>query len=86
MSGGYFDYEQCRMQNMADRLASAIETDDQYSKETLAEFGKGLRALRVAAVYLERIDFLLCGDDTEGSFHKYLKEELLCIPKENSNE
>lgn len=76
MKGGYFDYEQCRMKNMVDRLASVIETNDQYSKETLAEFHKGLTLLMIAAVYLERIDFLLCGDDSEESFHTRLKEDL----------
>lgn len=76
MSGGYFDYEQCRMQNMVNRLASVIETNDEFSKETLAEFRKGLVLLMAAAVYLERIDFLLCGDDSEESFHTRLKEDL----------
>lgn len=76
MSGGYFDYEQCRMKNMADRLASVIETNDQYSKETLAEFHKGLTLLMIAAVYLERIDFLLCGDDSEETFHERLLHDL----------
>ena len=82
MSGGYFDYEQCRMQNMADRLASVIETNDEYSKETMAEFRKGLFLLRVSAAYLERIDFLLCGDDGEETFHKRLEEDLSPILKE----
>ena len=86
MSGGYFDYVQDRMFRAADRLASLIETDDQYSKETLAEFGKALAMLRASAIYLQRIDWLISGDDTEKSFHKYLKEELLFIPKENSND
>jgi hypothetical protein len=76
MSGGYFDYEQCRMQNMADRLASVIETNDEYSDKTLAEFSKGLATLRAAAVYLERIDFLLCGDDSEESFHERLRHDM----------
>lgn len=86
MSGGYFDYVQDRMFRAADRLASLIETDDQYSKETLAELGKALAMLRASAIYLQRIDWLISGDDTEDSFHKYLKEELLFIPKENSND
>jgi len=86
MSGGYFDYEQVRICDAADRLASVIETDDQYSKETLAEFGKALAMLRASAIYLQRIDWLISGDDSEDYFHKYLKEELLCIPKENSND
>jgi hypothetical protein len=33
-------------------------------------------------VYLERIDFLLSSDDSEETFHKRLKEDLLHIPKE----
>jgi predicted Zn-dependent protease len=86
MSGGYFDYVQDRMLRAADRLASLIETDDQYSKETLAEFGKALTMLRASAIYLQRIDWLISGDDSEETFHKRLKEELLCIPKENSND
>jgi hypothetical protein len=76
MSGGYFDYEQGRMKYMADRLASVIETNDEFSQETLAEFLKGLVLLRAAAVYLERIDFLLSSDDGEETFHKRLKEDL----------
>lgn len=86
MSGGYFDYVQDRMLRAADRLASVIETDDQYSKQTLEEFGKALTMLRASAIYLQRIDWLISGDDTEKSFHRYLRQELLCIPKENSND
>lgn len=82
MSGGYFDYVQDRMFRAADRLASLIETDDQYSKETLAEFGKALATLRAAAIYLQRIDWLVSGGDGEEDFHKYLKGDLLPIPKE----
>jgi hypothetical protein len=76
MSGGYFDYEQVRIRDAADRLASVIETDDQYSKETLAEFGKALATLRAAAIYLQRIDWLVSGDDGEETFHQRLKEDL----------
>ena len=86
MSGGYFDYVQDRILRAADSLASLIETDDQYSKETLEEFGKALAMLRASAIYLQRIDWLISGDDTEKSFHKYLRQELLFIPKENSND
>jgi len=82
MSGGYFAYEQCRMQNMADRLASVIETNDEFSKETLAEFREGLVLLMAAAVYRERIDFLLSSDDSVETVHERLKEDLLHIPKE----
>jgi hypothetical protein len=35
-----------------------------------------MKVLRVAAVYAQRIDWLLSGDDGEESFLKRLKEEL----------
>ena len=37
---------------------------------------KGLIALKVAAIYAQRIDWLLSGDDGEESFKRRLKEEL----------
>jgi hypothetical protein len=86
MSGGYFDYTQARIDGAAGRVSSLIETNDQYSNETLAEFGKALIMLRASAIYLQRIDWLVSGDDTEETFHKRLKEDLRFIPKENSND
>jgi hypothetical protein len=35
-----------------------------------------MKALRVAAVYTQRIDWLVSGDDGEESFLERLKEEL----------
>lgn len=49
---------------------------DDYSKETLDEFRKGLDILNKAYIYAQRIDWLLSGDDREESFHKRLKEDL----------
>lgn len=37
----------------------------------------GLFNLKLANIYLHRIDWLLSGDDGEDSFHSRLKEELL---------
>lgn len=44
--------------------------------EILEEFKKGLKILRTAAIYTQRIDWLLSGDDGEESFKERLKEEL----------
>ena len=49
---------------------------DDYSKETLDEFRKGLDILNKAYIYTQRIDWLLSEDDGEESFHKRLKEDL----------
>ena len=47
-----------------------------YTKKTIAEFKKGIKAIRSALVYLHAIDYLLSGDDGEESFHARLKEDL----------
>ena len=47
-----------------------------YPDEVIEKFKEGLKVLRLAAVYAQRIDWLVSGDDGEESFLKRLKEEL----------
>jgi hypothetical protein len=89
MSGGHFNYKQHVMLDIADSIGSEILTNDStekdewgnnigshYSPETIAEFEKAVKALKLAYVYAQRIDWLLSGDDGEDSFHKRLKAQL----------
>jgi len=47
-----------------------------YPDEVIEKFKEGLKVLRLAAVYAQRIDWLVSGDDGEESFLERLKEEL----------
>ena len=47
-----------------------------YPDEVVAEFKKGLLALKEAYIYAQRIDWLLSGDDGEESFLTRLKNDL----------
>ncbi len=47
-----------------------------FSEEVAEEFKKGIKALKIAYVYAQRIDWFLSGDDGEESFLRRLKEEL----------
>lgn len=47
-----------------------------YNDETIERFKEAVKALRKAAVYAQRVDWLLSGDDDERYFHKRLEEEL----------
>ncbi len=89
MSGGHFNYKQHTLLDMADDIGSEILTNDRfekdewgynfgrhYSPETIEEFEKAVKALRLAYVYAQRIDWLLSGDDGEDSFHKRLQAQL----------
>ena len=48
----------------------------EYPPDIINEFKNGLRILKQAYVYAQRIDWLLSGDDGEETFRKRLKEEL----------
>ena len=48
----------------------------EYSDETIQIFRDAVKILRKAAVYAQRIDWLLSGDDGEESLKERLEEEL----------
>ncbi len=55
-----------------------------YSDEVIKKFKESLTILRQAAVYAQRIDWLLSGDDGEESFLERLEKELLELKKDNN--
>ena len=48
----------------------------EYKPETVREFKKALKILKLAYIYAQRIDWFLSGDDGEDSFHERLNEEV----------
>ena len=85
MSGGHFDYKQYNLDYIADEIEQLIRNnrvEDQYgysrnfSEETLKEFERAIQMIKVAAVYAQRIDWLVSGDDSEKAFHERLEEDL----------
>lgn len=47
-----------------------------HEENVIEEFKRGLIAIKKANVYIQRIDWLLSGDDGEESFFERLKEDL----------
>lgn len=80
MSGGHFDYNQYRIDEIADEVRRVIkrnpDVDSPYSQKTIEELMNGVKALKVAGIYAQRIDWLLSCDDGEDSFHRRLSDEL----------
>lgn len=89
MSGGHFDYQQYNIERIAEEVEQLIITNDStekdefgydkglhYTRETIEEFKIGLEHLRKAAIYAQRIDWLVSGDDGEDAFHDRLQKEL----------
>ena len=86
MSGGKFDYKQYSIDYIVDEIDQIIRTNEekewyQYSNNTINEFKKGIELHKKAAVYAQRIDWLVSGDDGEERFHERLKEDLKELEK-----
>ena len=47
-----------------------------YPPEVIEEFKKGAEAIKLAQIYMQRMDWLLSGDDGEESFISRLKNDL----------
>jgi len=89
MSGGHFDYQQYRIDDIANEIERIImdnkntEVDEWgsrvgrfYTNETICLLIDAHAALKRAATYAQRVDWLLSGDDSEESFARRLKEDL----------
>jgi hypothetical protein len=89
MSGGHFDYKQYEIDRIADQVEQLVRDNNStepdrwgdpkgrnYPPEVVEEFKNGLLLLRKAAVYVQRIDWLVSGDDGEDSFLRRLPEDL----------
>ena len=89
MSGGHFDYQQYRIEDIAKSIKELIASNDDeslnewgyrrgngYSAETIEKFKIAVDTLRSAAIMAQRVDWLVSGDDGEDSFHRRWDEEL----------
>ena len=58
-----------------------------YPDEVIEKFKDGVKYLRIAQIYAQRIDYLLSGDDGESSFLRRLEEDLKKLEyKEKQND
>jgi len=89
MSGGYFDYKQYEIKNIAFEIEKLIAKNDlnekdklgseigyQYKSETISKFRETAKLLRIAAKMVKRIDWLISYDDGEENFHHHWDEEM----------
>lgn len=88
MSGGHFEYKQYEIDYIAEEIEEILrkeypyryeynpESTYQFPPEVRKEMEKGLKLLKKAAIYAQRIDWFLSGDDGEENFLKRLKEDL----------
>jgi hypothetical protein len=81
MSGGHFDYQQYRIEDIARSIDELIESNDndsvneysdrlgfKYPHEIIEKFKETSHTLRQAADMAQRVDWLVSGDNGEDSF------------------
>lgn len=76
MSGGHFEYQQHKINDIIESIEAQIDKSGKYSDEVINEFKIGVKKLKEAYIYAQRIDWLLSGDDGEETFLTRLKKEL----------
>lgn len=94
MSGGHFQYKQYELGHMADEIEQLILDNDSeevneygdtkgygYSPETIAKFKIARMSLLLAQIYVQRIDWLISGDDGEDSFHRRLDADFEALDR-----
>lgn len=91
MSGGHFDFKQYEIGRIADEVEQLIYNNNKpdelgfcnnFSEETLDHFRQGIKLLKAAEVYAQRIDWLVSGDDGENTFHERLIDDLNRLERE----
>lgn len=89
MSGGHFQYQQYRLDDMADTIDRMIENNDStepdeygfktgrhYPPDIIARFRETRDALKRVAAMVQRVDWLVSGDDGEDSFRQRWAKEV----------
>jgi hypothetical protein len=99
MSGGYFDYQQYRISQIADDIKLLIENNNSielnewgdrigrnYPPEIIQHFQDAVVHLKMAFVYVQRIDWLVSGDDGEEGFQNCLQKDLMDLERTSNDQ
>lgn len=89
MSGGYIGYHQHRLTDIAFEIEELIAMNNcqaldrfgekignGYPQEIIEKFEEAVHTLRQAAEMVQRIDYLLSGDDGQDTFLRLWEEEI----------
>ena len=88
MSGGFYDYNDYIITEIAESIENKIENNDVkpdfwcgewegkiYNDQVIEEFKKAYAIFKIAEIYSHRVDWLFSGDDGEDSFLRRTKEK-----------
>ena len=78
MSGGCFDGVEYKMMNAAEELEEILKNSDNqlYPTDQRKAMERGLNILKLATIYLRRIDWYVSGDDGDETFLERLSDDI----------
>lgn len=80
MSGGTLEYSRWQLEEIVEQIGEEIaKGNDEYTDDTLSRLRDAQIVIAKATIYLNRVDYLLSGDDDEESFKERLDSELADI-------
>lgn len=83
MSGGFFEYNQYRIEEISELIKECLQKPENYSltKEVVSEMRTAVKHLEFSYVYVSAFDRLVCGDSSTESFFEKLNEDLRILNK-----
>jgi len=75
MSGGHWDYIQEKMMHITVDIPMYMRRNPIDDPEVVRKLEEAVKAIRIAAIYVERVDWLFSGDDGEDDFLRRLSED-----------
>lgn len=81
MSGGHYNYKQDKILDISEKIESKLRRNEDLSEIVKEKFRDAIKALEIAYIYAQRVDWFLSYDDSEDSFLKRLKEQLEGLEK-----
>ena len=98
MSGGHFEYKQCHIGEIRKEVERIIETNDNkmpddwgdplgcnFQPEVIKRLHEAVETLSRAEIMVERIDYLMSGDDSEKTFIERWNEEVKELKNESNS-
>jgi len=78
MSGGHFDYTQDRLNSVLTEMEHILSNPEKFA---LTEYASGkiadaIKNIKIAQIYIQRVDWYICGDDGEEAFKTRLEKDL----------
>lgn len=83
MSGGFFEYQEYRIEEIAEAIKECIRRAEDYclSEEVVAEMKTAVKNLEYSYVYVSAFDRLVSGDSSTESFFERLNNDLQILNK-----